>query len=67
MMKESGTTDRKQVILRRERMARISAIEGIKVPRAVSTRFRDYDTEGLSGDERRARIRKRYRKSENQS
>ena len=52
---------KKQVTLNRSRFGKISAVEGIEVPHAVSATFQGFDESGLSGDERRSIILKKYR------
>ena len=52
-----------KIVLRRSRFGAISSVEGIKIPKGTEREFTEFDTARLSGDERRAIIRDKYRKS----
>jgi hypothetical protein len=47
-------------VLGRHSFARISAIEGIRTTTGMDEDFRDFDRMGLSADERRKAIRRKY-------
>jgi hypothetical protein len=49
-------------VLGRDRFAKISAIEGIKLTPAMKKRAKEFDALGLSSEERRKEILKLYRK-----
>ena len=49
------------VIIGRERFAKISAVEGIKMTAAMKKRQAEFDRRGLLGDERRRMIIRAYR------
>lgn len=51
------------ITLGRDRFARISAVEGIVVSPAGKQRAEEADRLGLSGEERRLRIERAYRKN----
>ena len=53
----------KNIVLRRSRFGAISSVEGIKIPKETEREFTEFDTARLSGEERRAIIRDKYRKS----
>jgi hypothetical protein len=63
-MKSSASKSSKRPIkgyvLGRDSFARISAIEGIRTTRSMDEDFRDFDRKGLSADERRKVIRRKY-------
>ena len=44
----------------RERFSKISAVEGIKLSRRTDETFREFDQRGLSAEERRREITRRY-------
>jgi hypothetical protein len=48
------------LVLGREAFAAISAIEGLKVPPEMDELFREFDRLGLSPEERRAALIKKY-------
>lgn len=64
-MKKHASPKRKRsaagIILGRERFARISAVEGIKLTPAIKKRAAEFDRRGLSGEERRRSIVRLYR------
>jgi hypothetical protein len=62
--KTSGNRTSKagQIVLGSSRFAKISAVEGIVRTPAMKKRAKDFDERGLTGDQRRAEIRKAYRK-----
>ena len=57
------TQMQKEIVLRRSRFGAISSVEGIKIPKETEREFAEFDAARLSGDERRAIIRDKYRKS----
>ncbi len=50
-------------VIGRERFAKISAVEGIKLSSAMKKRIAQFDRDGLSAAERRREIVKAYKKS----
>ena len=58
----SRRTSSKRVTLGRKRFAKISAIEGIHLSAEVRQDFLDFDRKGLSPDDRRQAINKKYGK-----
>lgn len=44
----------------RDNLGKISAVEGIRVSRDVGATFREFDRRGLSADQRRAAIAKKF-------
>jgi hypothetical protein len=54
--RRSGTT----YTVRRERFAKISAVEGIRTSRRVDQDFREFDKKGLSPAERRRELASKY-------
>jgi len=51
------------LVIGRERFAKISAVEGIKPSSAMKKRVAQFDRDGLSAAERRREIIKAYKKS----
>jgi len=49
-------------VIGRDRFAKISAVEGLRITAAMETDFRDFDLRGLSAEERRTIIANRYGK-----
>jgi len=49
-------------VIGRDRFAKISAVEGLRVTAAMETEFRDFDRRGLSAQERRKIIANKYGK-----
>jgi hypothetical protein len=55
-----GRSAKSGMIIGRERFAKISAVEGIRLTAPMKKRQAEFDRRGLSGDERRRRIRQAY-------
>jgi hypothetical protein len=51
-----------QFVLGRERFSKISAVEGVKLSRAMKRRQDEFDRKGLSDEEKRKMIRDVHRK-----
>lgn len=53
----------KGYVIGRSAFAKISAIEGISTTAAMEADFREFERKGLSAEERRAAIRRKYGKA----
>jgi hypothetical protein len=65
-MKQSGSRSLKLAgkgyVLGRACFAKISAVEGIRITSAMDADFREFDRKGLSAEERRKAIGRKYGK-----
>jgi hypothetical protein len=62
VQKKSSAKRVAKVTIGRERFAKISAVEGIKLSAAMQKRVAKFDRQGLSAAERRREIIKAYKK-----
>jgi len=62
-MSKSRTTITKGFRLGRAAFEKISAVEGVHLSKTVKGEFRKFDRKGLSADERRRAIMRKYAKS----
>jgi hypothetical protein len=60
---KSGKRPSKGFTLGRQGFAKISAVEGIKMSRAMDAEFREFDRKGLSPEQRRKAIAAKYGKT----
>jgi hypothetical protein len=61
-LSKSSKRSTKGFVLGRARFAKISAVEGIRTTPAMEADFRDFERKGLSADERRKVIGRKYGK-----
>ena len=59
----SGKRVAKGYVLGRQRFAKISAVEGIRITEAMDADFREFDRQELPAGERRKLIARKYAKS----
>lgn len=60
---KSGKRPSRSFTLGRQAFAKISAVEGIRMSRAMDAEFREFDRKGLSPEERRKAIAAKYGKT----